>query len=212
VLDLLAPPACLACLAPTARGAPLCAPCAGALPWIDDPCPRCALPRCTRCPHERKAFDAAYAPLAHAGVARDLLLALKLRRSRAAARAMAAHVLGRAPAAVFAGATVVPVPGRASEHLAEALARATRRPVVRCLTRDPGAATRQVGRARPERLARPARGRLAVTGRAPPAASAVLVDDVHTTGATLHSGALTLRDAGFLRVAAVTYVRTLTPA
>jgi predicted amidophosphoribosyltransferase len=40
----------------------------------------------------------------------------------------------------------------------------------------------------------------------------VVVDDVHTTGATLETAARALAAAGFLQIAAVTYVRTLTPA
>jgi predicted amidophosphoribosyltransferase len=40
----------------------------------------------------------------------------------------------------------------------------------------------------------------------------VLVDDVHTTGATLDAAARALATGGFLQIAAVTYVRTLTDA
>ena len=76
LLDLLAPAVCLVCRAPARRGAALCPPCEAALPWIAGACARCALPRCRRCPHAGAAFHAAYAPVAHAGVARDLLLAL----------------------------------------------------------------------------------------------------------------------------------------
>jgi predicted amidophosphoribosyltransferase len=42
---------------------------------------------------------------------------------------------------------------------------------------------------------------------APP--TALLVDDVHTTGATLDACARALKAAGALRVVAVTYARTL---
>jgi predicted amidophosphoribosyltransferase len=38
---------------------------------------------------------------------------------------------------------------------------------------------------------------------------AVLVDDVHTTGATLHACATALRAAGAREVRAITYARTL---
>ena len=37
----------------------------------------------------------------------------------------------------------------------------------------------------------------------------VLVDDVHTTGATLHACATALRDAGAEHIAAITWARTL---
>jgi predicted amidophosphoribosyltransferase len=37
----------------------------------------------------------------------------------------------------------------------------------------------------------------------------VLVDDVHTTGATLHACAQALREAGAGRVVAITWARTL---
>ena len=65
---------------------------------------------------------------------------------------------------------------------------------------------RQVGASRAARLAP---GRLNVVAAGPAPAEAVLVDDVHTTGATLRAGAAALRAAGAERVVCVTYARAL---
>src|SRR5690349_16734490 len=77
--DLLAPPACLACGGP---GHDLCAGCRRELPFLRGPCcPRCALPLpCgRRCPARLAPFAASWAPVAHAGPARELVAALKFR-------------------------------------------------------------------------------------------------------------------------------------
>lgn len=224
LLDLLAPPSCAACRTPLDAG-PLCAGCRATLPWLHDPCPRCALPRrggrCRACPAAQAAFTHAYAPLAHAGPARDLVLALKLRGLVAAADLMAAQIVAGAPPGVFAeGTLLVPIPsarGRRrrrgfdpAEAIASALARRTGTRTARLLHR--GAAQQQVGRGRRERLAAAARTPLEAVARAPArgAPPVVLVDDVHTTGATLGSGASALRSAGFPQISAVSYVRSLT--
>jgi predicted amidophosphoribosyltransferase len=71
---------------------------------------------------------------------------------------------------------------------------------------------RQAGLPRAQRL-RPDRLTVVLrTGRGGAAAVpavAILVDDVHTTGATLHACALALRESGATDVRAVTYARTL---
>lgn len=219
LLDLLVPPVCLACRAP---GADLCAACRLALPWLPPGrCARCGLPRpCGRpCPAAGHAYATAWAPWAHAGPARTLVTGLKFRRATAAAGLVAAAMADHAPPALLDGATLVPVPAhpgrrraRGLDHallLARALTRHAGLPLApRVLRHAGGPGVRQLGTGRAERLA--AGARMAVRAPGPvPAGRLVLVDDVHTTGATLHACATALRAAGATDVAAITAVRAL---
>jgi ComF family protein len=214
LLRLLVPPRCLACGA-AAREA-LCAACRVALPWLRDACPRCALPRpCAPCPAVRQGFARAWAPVAYEGPARALVHALKFRGHLAAAEVMAAQMaaaLARAEPPV-AGAVLVPVPFAPARRrvrgfdpadlLARRLSARTGRPVARCLRRT-GSARSQVGSRRSARLRAP---EVVAGRRAPPVA--LLVDDVHTTGATLDACSRALASVGTRTVIAVTYARTV---
>jgi predicted amidophosphoribosyltransferase len=154
--------------------------------------------------------------MAHDGVARELVAALKFRDTFAAATVMAAQMAANAPPGLLDGAALVAVPThpgrlrtRGFDH-AGALARILYRRVggpflVGRLERvDAGARQMGTGRA-----ARRAAGRVVVRARRRVPPVVALVDDVHTTGATLDACARALRDAGAERVVAITYTRTL---
>jgi predicted amidophosphoribosyltransferase len=194
-------------------------PCRRALPWLPGPrCPRCGLPApCgARCPARDAAFAQAWAPLAHDGPARALVAALKFRGALPVAQLMAAQIAAGAPPGLLHGAALVPVPLHPSRRrdrgfdqaalITRALARRSGLPLVACLRRR-GRPTRQLGADRDARRDAAQRQRLHATGAVPP--HVLLVDDVHTTGATFDACARALRAAGARRVAAIAYARTL---
>lgn len=201
LLTALVPPLCAACARPARAGSLVCTACGGRL--------AAASPLFGAGP---VGLDRAWSSAAHEGVARELAAALKFRRLLPVADLMAARIAGLCPPELLSG-ELVPVPttrlrriGRGfdpASELAVALAERSGLPLRPCLRRRGGG--RQVGRRRAERIARPPR--VATAGEVP--RSAVLVDDVLTTGATLASCARALRAGGAVRVAAITFSRRL---
>ena len=169
-------------------------------------------------PGRGAAFDRAWAPLAYEGDgARRSSRALKFRAALPVAGLMAAHMAANLPRCDLRRAVaLVPVPAHRGRRrrrgfdpaalLAAGLAERAGLPL---------AAVPAAGR--PRARARSARGACCGAARAAsrpwrraaPPRAAVLVDDVHTTGATLDACARALKDAGRGWVGAATYVRTL---
>ncbi|MDX6648764.1 MAG: hypothetical protein QOJ97_715 [Solirubrobacteraceae bacterium] len=232
LVALLAPPGCAACRAPLDDARELVCPrCRRELPWLRGTrCDRCGLPApCAPCPAANAAFDRAWSPLAYAGPARGLVTALKFDGALLLADLMAAQITAAAPPDLLAPPkdtpsmpipppdagtlALVPIPAHPAHarargfdqthRLAAALSRRTGLPLNACLIRA-GQTTPQLGLSRRARL-RAGGIEIAATGPVP--RTPVLVDDVHTTGATLDAAAQALKDAGADRVAAVTYAR-----
>ena len=218
LLAVVVPPACVVCRVALSRAdLRLCGDCTRALPWLPvRVCRRCGLPAHRRsCPAAGAAFARAWAPLAYDGVARELVAALKFRAALPVAALMAAHIAANLPADLRVPATLVPVPAQPARHrrrgfdpaaeLAASLATRLALAQSACLQRR----DRQRPQVGATRVQRRRSGRLTIELRSPPPERALLIDDVHTTGATLDACARTLRAGGCREVIAITYARTL---
>jgi predicted amidophosphoribosyltransferase len=209
LLDLLLPRRCVAC---GDAGALLCTACRAALPALTPPlCALCGAPvawpvdRCRECAGRRLAFASARAAVPYDGDVRRLVRRWKEGGLRSLAAVAAEVVVERVPRPEADVMTFVPPDlwraRRRGHHPAEQLARevAERWQLPCAALLRSTAVHRQRGLSRAERQRNPAFCALATVP------SAVLVDDVYTTGATANAAARALGG----RVEVVTLARAV---
>ncbi|TYT26417.1 ComF family protein [Luteimonas viscosa] len=213
----LCPPRCLACREPAPAGADLCQACQAELPWNRNACPRCAVPLpeagmadtpCGACQRRPSPLQQAHAAFVYGAPLDRLLPRFKFHRDLAAGRLLA-DAMATCFATLPRPGALLPVPLHAGRlrrrgydqalELARPLARTLRLPLLDgALVRTRATAPQSELDAASRR--RNLRGAFAVRGGARLPAHVALVDDVMTTGATLHAAAFALRRAGVARV------------
>lgn len=204
---------CMVCGEPGAHGRDLCVACHATLPWQGPACLRCALPMpqpgtCGQCLQSPPPLGEAHAVFDYAFPLDRLLPRLKFHRDFAAGRVLVQCMTDRLPSLPRPDA-VIPIPlhrarlrGRGYDQaleLARPLARALGIPLLdRALRRR--MRTRAQSRLDADARQRNLRDAFHVDARIALPAHVVLVDDVMTTGATLHAAARVLQRAGVQRV------------
>lgn len=212
-LQLLFALRCAVCGEVGAQGRDLCTACHAALPWQGPACLRCALPlprteTCGACLQHPPPLGEAHAAFDYAFPLDRLLPRLKFHRDLAAGR-----VLARAMAERFAPLlrpdALLAVPLHCARlrrrgfdqalELAQPIARALQLPLLDgALYRSKTTRAQSLLDAGSRK--RNLRGAFEVTRASELPAHVVLVDDVMTTGATLHAAARTLLASGVQRV------------
>lgn len=204
---------CLVCGEPGAAGRDLCSACHQSLPWQGPACLRCALPMprvdtCGNCLQHPPPLTEAHAVFDYAFPLDRLLPRLKFHGDFAAGRVLAQAMAARCVLLPRPDA-LLPVPLHHARlrqrgydqalELASPLARALQLPLLECALhrrKHTSAQSLLDAGARQRNL----RGAFGVAGGRALPAHVVLIDDVMTTGATLHAATRTLLDAGVERV------------
>lgn len=219
MIDLLFPPRCGGCDRP---GTLLCEACRAELSLIDaaEACPLCGAPdgrlRCVECRGRAFAFSASRCAALLQPPASRIIVVLKDGGERRYARVLADVLATVAGDWLRAEDVLVPVPAspaalrrRGFDHaldLARALVACVGRPVAPVMRCVPTADQRNLGR--DERFANRSDAFRLVAR--PPSGRLVLVDDVFTTGATMHAAATALRMEGAEEVVALAVARACT--
>lgn len=229
MVELFYPSNCVGCGNPQDSGTLLCKRCKATAPRIQPPfCRRCSRPyegaidggfSCPNCEDRALAFDCVVSVYQAKGVLRDLIHRYKYSGQFHLRRVLMEFLLEamqdpRIQATRADGLVPVPLhPTRLRERgfnqaeaLAEALSKRTRVPVLRCIERRSYTSTQtrfdRMERMRNLRNVFALRKNSDVRGK-----HLVLLDDVLTTGSTLHECASVLRAAGAESVRAVTVAR-----
>ncbi|HLM54041.1 MAG TPA: ComF family protein [Pseudoxanthomonas sp.] len=204
---------CLLCREPGARGRDLCKACARSLPSNRSACLRCAQPLpepsvCGRCLRHPPPLTQAHAAFVYRFPLDRLLPRFKFHGDLPAGRLLS-QLMAEALAAVPRPEALIPVPLHHARlrmrgydqalELARPLARSLEVPLRdQVLSRISN--TRPQSELDAEARRRNVRRAFSVAPDAPLPAHVALVDDVMTTGATLHAAARVLRRAGVARV------------
>lgn len=210
---LLFPPRCLVCGEDGVPGRDLCLACGAGLPWQHAACRRCALPLpgtdadglCGACQRSNSPLQSTLAAFSYSAPVDGLLLRFKFHHDLSAGRLLSTLLLEAVRDAERPQA-IVPVPLHLSRlrqrgydqawELAKPVAHALQLPLCRGLHRR--RSTQPQSELDASERKRNLRGAFIAVGQLP--AHVVLLDDVMTTGATLHAAALTLHRAGVQRV------------
>lgn len=225
LLDLVFPPACVACAELLDVPGPFCRWCDLATEPVPRPgCPQCGEPdghgrRCGRCRARRPAFTSSFAAFVHEGP-----LARAIHRFKYEGHSELGVPLGQALArsasrwlSALPSAELIPIPLHVTRLrrrgydqaglLARTLARATRRRLRAEALQRTRATLRQVGLSEAQRMLNVAGAFEAsptLAGR-----TIVLVDDVVTTGATARAAAEAVLNAGAMSVHVLTLARAV---
>jgi ComF family protein len=201
------PPRCQLCHEPGQPGIDLCAACEAQVPRNRRPCARCGLPlarteaQCGHCLRDPPPFQRAHVPLCYGFGTERLLPRFKFHQDLAAGRLLCDLALPLARVPDVAAVLPLPLhPARLRQRGYDQSLEVARRVAAACglplrtdLLRRVRATAAQSGLDRAARQ-RNLRGAFTCVGTAP--ASALLVDDVMTTGATLAAAARALLAAG----------------